>query len=266
MEYLRIIILGVVQGITEFLPISSDGHLVVADRLFGLANGEEFAKGDLLETIILHLGTLFSILVIYWRRILRLLTTDRRVIGLLIAGTVPAGVVGIVLEEYFKDWMTNPTLTGAMLLINGAVLLWINRRGDGPLAYQQLSYAQTLAIGACQAAAPLPGISRSGTTIAGGLAVGLRRDDAATFSFLLAVPAISGAVGVALLKLAKGAAISSPPGTLAVGAVVSFFVGLVSLRLLLKVLNSSRLHWFGWWCMALGSAVLVWQLSSGRLS
>lgn len=266
MDYLRIIILGAVQGVTEFLPISSDGHLVVADRLLGLASGQEMAKGDLLETIILHLGTLFSILVIYWRRILRLLTTDRRVIGLLIAGTIPAGVVGIALEEYFKDWMTDPTLTGAMLLINGGVLLWINRRGDGPLKYQQLSYAQTLAIGACQAAAPLPGISRSGTTIAGGLAVGLNRSDAATFSFLLAIPAISGAVAVALLKLAKGAAISSSPDTLALGAVVSFLVGLVSLKLLLKVLSSSRLHWFGWWCIALGSVVLVWQLSSGRLS
>ncbi|HVW37584.1 MAG TPA: undecaprenyl-diphosphate phosphatase, partial [Pirellulales bacterium] len=166
MDYLRIIILGAVQGVTEFLPISSDGHLVVADRLLGLASGQEMAQGDLLETIILHLGTLFSILVIYWRRILRLLTTDRRVIGLLIAGTIPAGVVGIVLEEFFKDSMTDPTLTGAMLLINGAILLWINRRGDGPLKYQQLSYGQTLAIGACQAAAPLPGISRSGTTIA----------------------------------------------------------------------------------------------------
>ena len=266
MEYLRIIILGVVQGVTEFLPISSDGHLVVADRLFGAACGQEMAQGDLLETIILHLGTLGSILVIYWRRILRLLTTDRRVIGLLVAGTIPAGVAGLVLEARFKDWLTNPTLTGAMLLINGAILLWINRRGDGALKYQQLSYGQTLLIGACQAAAPLPGISRSGTTIAGGLAVGLRRDDAATFSFLLAIPAISGAVTVALLKLAKGAAISSSADTLAIGAVVSFLVGLVSLKLLLKVLSSSRLNWFGWWCLALGTVVLVWQLSSGRLS
>ena len=266
MEYLRIVILGIVQGITEFLPISSDGHLVVADQLFGLAGGEKFAKASVLETIILHLGTLGSILVIYCRRILRLITTDRRVIGLLVVGTIPAGVTGIVLEEYFEDWLTDPTLTGAMLLFNGAILLWINRRGDGPLKYQELSYAQTLAIGACQAAAPLPGISRSGTTIAGGLAVGLNRDDAATFSFLLAIPAISGAVAVALLKLAKGAAISSSPDTLILGAVVSFLVGLVSLKLLLKVLSSSRLHWFGWWCLALGTVVLVWQLTSGRLS
>lgn len=262
MIYLRIVILGIVQGITEFLPISSDGHLVVADRLFGLFGGEALPKGDILETIILHLGTLLAILVIYWRRILRLLGADRRVIGLLFAGTIPAGVVGIVLEEYFSAWLTDPRLTGAMLLVNGAILLWINRRSEGPLAYQQLSYGQTLLIGACQAAAPLPGISRSGTTIAGGLAVGLRRDDAATFSFLLAIPAISGAVAVALLKLAGGAEISSPADVLAIGAVVSFFVGLVSLRLLLKVLSSGRLHWFGWWCIGLGAVVLAWQFSA----
>ena len=262
MLYLRIVILGVVQGITEFLPISSDGHLVVADRLFGLFSGEALPKGDLLETIILHLGTLLAILVIYFRRILRLLGADRRVIGLLIAGTIPAGIVGIVLEERFSDWLIDPRLTGAMLLANGVMLLWINRRSEGPLAYQQLTYAQTLLIGACQAAAPLLGISRSGTTIAGGLAVGLRRDDAATFSFLLAIPAISGAVAVALWKLARGAEISSSAGVLAVGATVSFFVGLVSLRLLLKVLSSGRLHWFGWWCIGLGAVVLAWQFSA----
>lgn len=262
MTYLRIIILGVVQGVTEFLPVSSDGHLVVADRLIGAFSRQKLPEGDVLETIILHLGTLLAILVAYWRPILRLLGADRRLIALLFVGTIPAGVVGLALKKYCSDWLTDPRLTGAMLLVNGGILLWINRRPQGTQAYQSLNYGQTLFIGSCQAAAPLPGISRSGTTIAGALAVGLRREDAATFSFLLAIPAISGAVVVALIDLARGAEISSDAPTLTVGAAVSFVVGLASLRLLLKVLNSGRLNWFGWWCIALGGVLLAWQLGA----
>ncbi len=261
MIYLRIIILGIVQGITEFLPISSDGHLVVADRLVGLFSHETLPEGDVLETIILHLGTLLAILVAYWRPIVRLLGADRRLIGLLVVGTIPAGVIGLLLKKYCDQWLTDPLLTGAMLLANGGLLLWINRQPQGTLAYQKLNYRQTLWIGTCQAAAPLPGISRSGTTIAGGLAIGLSREDAATFSFLLAVPAISGAVLVALIELARGAEISSGTETLALGAAVSFVVGLASLRLLLRVLNSGRLNWFGWWCIALGALVVGWQMA-----
>ena len=266
MVYLRIIILGIVQGITEFLPISSDGHLVVAARLLALTSGQKLPEGDVLETIILHLGTLLSILVVYWRQLLRLLGAARRLIGLLVVGTIPAGQVGKALKKYCYDWLTDPLLTGAMLLINGGILLWINRRQEGTRPYQHLTYGQALFIGTCQAAAPLPGISRSGTTIAGGLAVGLSRYDAATFSFLLAVPAISGAVLVAFIELARGAEISSGPGALALGAGVSFVVGVVSLRLLLKVLVSGRLHWFGYWCLLLGAVLLAWQLAAPTVS
>lgn len=266
MIYLRIIILGIVQGVTEFLPVSSDGHLVVADRLVGLFSRQKLPEGDVLETIILHLGTLLAILVAYWKPILRLLGADRRLIALLLVGTIPAGVVGLALKKYCSDWLTDPLLTGAMLLVNGGILLWINRQPQGEQDYQSLNYRQTLWIGTCQAAAPLPGISRSGTTIAAALAAGLRREDAATFSFLLAVPAISGAVAVALIDLARGEEISSGPGTLALGAAVSFVVGLVSLRLLLRVLNSGRLNWFGWWCIGVGAIVLAWQLAAPTVS
>jgi undecaprenyl-diphosphatase len=261
MEYLRIVILGLVQGLTEFLPISSDGHLVVAGRILAAAGGPSLDHHDVLETIILHLGTLLAIVIVYWRQIARLLGTDRRVIGLLLVGTVPAGVSGLLLKRYCEGSLTDPWLTGAMLLVNGLILFWISRRGEGRLEYRELTFRQALVIGLCQAAAPLPGISRSGTTIAGGLAVGLKRTDAATFSFLLAVPAISGAGVVALGDLYQGQTTSASSAGLAVGAAVSFLVGVVALKLFLRWLSAGRLSVFAWWCLALGMFVLCWQLA-----
>jgi undecaprenyl-diphosphatase len=270
MDYLRIVVLGIVQGITEFLPISSDGHLVVAGRVTAYLGGPSLDHDDVLETIVLHLGTLLAILVVYGRAIWRIVASDRRVIGLLVVGTLPAAIVGVLLKKYCEDWLTDPVLTGAMLPLNGFMLFWIGRRNHGQLCYTELTYRQVLWIGLCQAAAPLPGISRSGTTIAGGLAVGLKWADAATFSFLLAIPAISGAAVVALLELFQGRSTASTPAELAVGTAVSFLVGLVALRLFLHWLNSGRLNaiaWrcFGWWCLALGVVVLCWQIRAATL-
>jgi undecaprenyl-diphosphatase len=262
MEYIRIIILGVVQGITEFLPISSDGHLVVADKLVERFSTEQLTTQNLVVTIILHLGTLLAILIIYHKQVLRLLTHDRRVIGLLVVGTIPAAVVGLLLDKYLEDLMVNPLLTGCLLPLNGLILLFIDRRAPGDTTYEQLSYRQAIFIGCCQAFAPLPGISRSGTTIAGGLAVGLRRDAAATFSFLLAIPAISGAGVVGVIKLVtKGTENMPSAGVLLLGAAVSFAVGLLSLRLLLRLLREGLLDPFAYWCIALGLAVIIWQLA-----
>jgi undecaprenyl-diphosphatase len=261
MDHLRIIVLGVVQGITEFLPISSDGHLVVAGRLLALAGGPSLEHDDLLETIILHMGTLLAIFVVYWRAIGRLLGSDRRIIGLLIVGTIPAGITGLLLEKYCEEWLTNPLLTGAMLPLNGLVLFWIGCRVQGTLSYTDLTYRQALWIGLCQAAAPLPGISRSGTTIAGGLAVGLKREDAATFSFLLAIPAIAGAGCVGILKLLQGRETASTPAGLTIGAGISFLVGVGALLLFLRFLNAGRLNVFAWWCVILGAGLLCWQMA-----
>ncbi|HEY5316255.1 MAG TPA: undecaprenyl-diphosphate phosphatase, partial [Pirellulales bacterium] len=129
----------------------------------------------------------------------------------------------------------------------------------GKVDYAQMTYAQAFLIGCCQSFALLPGISRSGTTIVAGLLVGLRRDSAATFSFLLAIPAILGAATLASIKLlASGSA--EPAGPLAFGVLVSFIVGIASLKLLLRWLNQGHLAWFAWWCIPVGLAVVVWQL------
>ena len=259
MDLMLVILLSVVQGITEFLPISSDGHLLVAENC---VEGYWIHPPDAMElNIVLHVGTFFSILVIYGRRAIRLLTHDRRVLGLLVVGTLPAVVVGLPLDRWFEDWLENPLLAGCMLPLTGLILIWGSRRPVGNVAYEDLSYRNALIIGLCQATALLPGISRSGTTIVAGLAVGMRRDAAATFSFLLALPAVGGACLLRLIKIAAAGSSTTPAALLITGAAVSFVVGVFALWWLIRWLESGRLHYFAWWCIALGLGMVAWQLA-----
>lgn len=260
-DYLQAILLAVVQGVAEFLPISSSGHLVVANELLvDLGWGK---LPNLVEmSIVLHLGTLLTVLVVYWHKIWRLLGQDRRVLSRLFVGTLPAVVVGLPLHEVpaLKACLQNVLLTGCMFPVTGCLLIWAARRIPGDVGYTQMSHRQALTIGICQAIAILPGISRSGATIVAGLAVGLKRESAAAFSFLLAIPAIAGAAILELKDLLLGGTVSSPSGPLIVGAATSFVVGLGALWVLLRWLNRGRLQPFAWWCIPLGVAVVSWQL------
>lgn len=261
----QVVVLAVVQGVAEFLPISSDGHLVViAPLLFG---GSSTPPEMMDLTIVLHMGTLGSILVYYRRHIARLLGEDRRVVPLLVLGTLPAIalVLGskLLLSDRFEQILASPLLAGFMLPVTGAVLLWSLHRRPGDREYRELTWHDSLLIGICQAAAILPGLSRSGSTIASGLGLGLTRPAAATYSFLLAIPALTGAgVYEAFSMLKDQEPLSTPPGHLLAGACVSFVVGLASIALLERLLLRGQLRWFGWYCIALGIAVLVWQALS----
>ena len=260
MTLLEILILAVVQGVTEFLPISSSGHLVIVESVLGLE------KNLLDVNIVLHAGTLLSILVFFWHRIWRLLGEDRRAVGLILVGTIPVVLVGFPLKMYGESLLESPLVAGALLPVTGLILIWASRRPIGTREYPDMSYRAALGIGLFQAIAPLPGISRSGTTIAGGLAMGLRRESAATFAFLLGIPAIGGAVLLTLIKMVRdtpttGAA-ATPWAILAVGFVVSFVVGLLALWWLLRWLERGRLQWFAYWCITVGIAVVVWQLAT----
>ncbi|MBN1909253.1 MAG: undecaprenyl-diphosphate phosphatase [Pirellulales bacterium] len=257
MMLLEILFLAVVQGITEFLPVSSSGHLVVLTSLFN-QYGHPIPESLTVE-IILHLGTLGAVLVFYWRRIWQLLGEDRRVIGLLIVGTLPAAVVGPLLKKYGIDALENPVVAGLMFFVTAGLLLWTRRHQSGEMTCREMTYKQALLIGVFQAFAILPGVSRSGSTIVAGLGVGLRRDEAAAFSFLLAIPAIGGAGLLDILKLMKEPTHAVPIANLVLGAVVSFVVGLAALAWLVRWLQHGRLYYFAWWLLILGPAVLVWQ-------
>lgn len=254
----QIIVLAVLQGLTEFLPISSDGHLAIGAAIFeqlGHPLPEVHAT-----TIALHVGTLVAILVFFRQRFVALLKDDRRVIGLIVVGTVPAVIFGVLAKLFLEDYLTNPVLTGLMLPLTGVALLWGARHQDGTAISRELTYFQALIIGLCQAFALLPGISRSGMTIASGLAVGLRRDEAATFSFLLGTPAIAGAAVLeALLHLLKSPQSSEPVSYMLLGILVSFVVGLLALQWLIRWLREGVIHYFAWWVIPLGIGVLIWQ-------
>ena len=260
-------LLAVVQGVAEFLPISSSGHIVILAELLAEGDASQFDVSSL--NIVLHLGTLASILVVYWRRVMRLLGEDRRLVGLLAAGTVPAVAIGLPLKKWAPEVVSefvleSPLVAGFMLLATGGLLLWIHGKRDGKRGLSELTFADAVAIGFSQAAAILPGLSRSGSTITCGLARDLRPEAAATFSFLLAIPVIAGA-GLLEIKdqwelLQSGQPNAIPAAHLCCGAATSFAVGLAALWWLLKWLESGRLAWFAGWCIPAGVLVIVWRL------
>ncbi|GAA4429583.1 undecaprenyl-diphosphate phosphatase [Bremerella cremea] len=255
----QIIVLAIVQGVAEFLPISSTGHLVVLATLLD-ADADHFDLVGL--NIVLHAGTLGSILVVYRQQLYEALTKDRRLLFLLVVATIPAVIAALVLKATDTDsLLESPLVAGICLLVTGTILLLSQRLPQTKQTYEQTSWSQAWWIGCAQALAILPGISRSGSTICSGQALGLSREGAATFSFLMAVPAILGAI---TLQVAKSIgdwddASRTPAWLLLLGAAISFVVGWFSLVLLIKVVQRGRLHWFAWWCFAVGLFVIAWQ-------
>jgi len=255
----QVLILAVVQGITEFLPVSSDGHLALFKPLLW-GTGEPPPSLDL--TIVLHLGTLGSILVYFRRRIISLLGEDRRVLLSIAIGTAPLVIVVLIckllLDAVFEPLLENTLLCGCLLPVTGLALIWAQHQARGKRDYRELTWTDSLLIGTAQAAAILPGLSRSGSTIAAELLLGMSRPAAATYSFLLAIPALAGAGAYAGLKMVRHPEhLSTSPTNFAVGAVVSFTVGLAAVALVQRVIERGKLHYFGWYCILLGIVVLA---------
>ena len=254
----EILVLAVVQGVTEFLPVSSDGHLVIVSHWMQQRGSKPPEVGDLI--IVLHVGTLFSILAFYHQRIWRLLTTERRVLWMLALATIPAVIVGLPIKKLCEHILENVWLAGAMFPVTGAALLFLSHRKPGTVEYPQIKGWQAFWIGVSQAAAILPGLSRSGSTIATGVGVGLTRNSAAAFSFLMAIPVIAGAGLLQALDFLEKPQPSTPLPHLFLGAIVSFLVGLVTLWILNRWLERGRLQIFALYCILLGMAVLGWQV------
>lgn len=249
----ELLLLSVVQGVAEFLPISSSGHLVVFESWLGISSD----VSDL--NIVLHAGTLVAILVVYRRRIFEILTKDRRLLGLVIVGTVPAVIVGLGVKLFLETWLESPLIAGFCLPLTGLMLFWCDRHNSGEVLCGQLSWKAALGIGCAQAVAVLPGISRSGATIAAGLGAGLNRAEAAAYSFLLVIPALSGAAVLELVSVIGGEPLQTPIIMLGTGALVAAVVGFLSLFGLLKILKQGKLRLFGVWCLLFGVVTLIWQ-------
>ena len=258
MQLIDLIILGIVQGLTEFLPVSSSGHLLVVDTLFRDL-GSKLSADTLTLNIVLHLGTLGAILVVYRRRIMKLLTEDRRIVPLLIVGTIPTVLIGFGLKSLCEEVFETPMVAGWMFLVTGIMLLRSSKL-QGETSCRDLSYGKAVFIGFVQGFAVLPGISRSGATIVAGLFCGLKRDEAAAFSFLLAIPAIGGAGLLDCIDLIKDGSESSDLMLLGFGALISFVVGIAALVWLLKWLEGGRLQYFAYWLFFIGPVVIIWRL------
>ncbi|MCA9061876.1 MAG: undecaprenyl-diphosphate phosphatase [Planctomycetaceae bacterium] len=260
MSIVDAIILGIVQGIAEFLPVSSSGHLVIANHL--LADGNAVPDESPTMTVALHFGTLLSIAVVYWRDLWEL-RREFRTMAMIVIATIPVGVTGLVFKDRIEELMTLPLPVGFALIATAAVLFVSQRLQKETASISQLSWWSAWFIGLFQAVAILPGISRSGSTIAGGLFCGLKRNESTRFSFLIAIPAIGGATVVKARDLLGGetAFNSAEVLPLLTGTLVSFFVGLLALRFLIRIVSANRLHWFAAYCLIVGTGTVIWQLT-----
>jgi undecaprenyl-diphosphatase len=260
------IALGVLQGLTEFLPVSSSGHLALVEHFAGIES-----PGVTFEVFV-HFGTALAVIVFFRKRIASILGAICRVVvrreydrdearlGLhLLVGTVPAGAVGALFGSRVEAAFRSPALVSACLLLTGGVL-WVTRRLQ-PGRKARGSLRDAVLIGAAQAAAVFPGVSRSGATVSAGLGLGLEREAAAEFAFLLAVPVILGATAVSL-RDALGS--HSLPGAAAVaGTAAAFLAALPAIRILLRAVTVGRLHLFSYYCWIAGFVGLVLTAARG---
>ena len=266
MDLLEALVLGIIQGITEWLPVSSSGHLVIGQELLGLPAGE-----NLLFDLMVHMGTVLAVCTYFrkelWRICAALLSrrekrdeqlTQLRLLGFMILlGTVPIAITGLIFSDSVDEAFTIE-LVGAALMVNAVVLVVAERVGIRA-GKRSVRAVDALVIGIFQAIAVLPGISRSGFTISGGMFRGVERETAATFAFLLSVPALLGAFVYGVYALDEQ---SADLPILFAGAASAFVVGLLSIDYLLKAVRSGKLWVFGAYCLLLGTAVIAYTALS----
>lgn len=274
-EFIEVMLLAVIQGIAEFLPISSSGHLVVLGKLFERWLGDPAAdpKENIVLNLTLHVGTLAAILVVYrkdlwgiWRR--------PKLCAAIVLATIPAAAAGVALKKFIEPTFKMPLVVACGWLVTAGLLWYLPRLGHGQRPLEELTFVDAIKIGCFQAvSAVFRGVSRSGSTIAGGLFSGLSREAAAAFSFLIAIPVIAGAALLELLPLlkayfrgtasaAEGASVllgGYSPAALLLGAVTSFVVGLISLRWLLRIITRRGLDGFVYYVLAASMLTFLWQ-------
>lgn len=251
-DFLQAVILGVLQGITEWLPISSSGHLVVAQQAFGL-------QVPVLFDVVLHLGTLLVVFLVFYRDIWGILkalgrgdfkSPEGRLFLFIVAGSIPTAIIGFAFHNVLISFFTNLMVVGTALLATGCVL--IATRWASPA--RGMDYKRSVLVGIAQGIAIIPGMSRSGLTIGSGLLAGVKREAAVRFSFLLSIPAVLGALAFEAGDLALTAGYAFP---MAAGFIVSVLVGYVFLRLLIRLVMQKRFHWFAVYCWAAGAVILA---------
>lgn len=247
------VLLGLVQGLTEFLPVSSSGHLVIGQALLGI-------NSDMLSfDIFVHVGTLVAVFVAFWDDIAALLKRPFcRFTALIIIACIPAGLMGVLLDDLFAALFQSVTAVALALIVTG-LLLVISDRFHGEKTIAELRFSEALVIGFFQGCAITPGLSRSGSTIFGALLCGLKRSEAAKFSFIVSIPVILGAA------LKQGYDMTGAGGmviewTYFLGAAVAAACGYIAIRIFLRLLEKKSLRWFAYYVWLLAAAVLISRL------
>lgn len=251
------ILLGILQGLTEFLPVSSSGHLVIAQALLGIE------APMLTFDVFVHVGTLAAVFVAFWGDIKALLRHPLcKTTALLVIGTIPAGLMGLFLGDFFESMFSSLSAV-AMALIFTGLLLRASDGLNGTRRLEEMEYSGALIVGLFQGIAIMPGLSRSGSTIFGSLLTGLRRDEAARFSFLLSIPIILAAAAKQLLDLSGKAGGMELQWTYFLGAAVAGICGYAAIRVFLRLLGKRRLHYFSYYCWGLAALVIISQFLRG---
>ncbi len=262
MDILKAILLGIVQGLTEFLPISSSAHLVLTEYVL------KIRLESIRFEVFLHLGTFFSVVIIFRQQIWKLIRSLRgifkkedseseeylKLLGLLLVGTVPASVIGLCFNEYVEKAFSSPAIASSMLILTG-VFLWFTQFTR--VKKDKLNFGDAILVGVAQAFALLPGISRAGFTIGTGLFRGVKGEKSAEFSFLLSLPVI---LGASILKLKETLDENPNSGEIVfyiVGGFVAFVFGYIAIKFLLGVLKKGKFQNFAYYCLGLGILSLI---------
>lgn len=272
MNIIDAIFLGILQGLTEFLPVSSSGHLVIAQHFMGIS------EGNLALNVLLHLGTLVAIVIVYFKSVANMIveffsmirdlfkerclcvykSKYRKYIILIIMASVPTAIIGLRFESMFEELFSSIQVVAVTLIITGILLVLGEKMGKNNTdPIEKLSLKQGFLVGLFQSMAITPGISRSGSTIVGGLFNGLKKEEATEFSFLISIPAVLGAVvlkGKDILSLD-----SSGMEVTALGAsfLASVIFGVLAIKLLVKLVRNGKLHYFSYYCWAVSAALLI---------
>lgn len=266
MNWWQAIVLGIVQGLSEFLPVSSSGHLAIGREILGIQ-----ASGDLSFEIIVHAATVLATLVVFWKPIAGLLrglfkfrlNDETDYVLKILVSMIPILIVGLLFKDFVEEMFSSLAVVGVCLIVT-ALLLCASDFAEGAVARKArparngISYWQAFAVGVGQAFAVLPGLSRSGTTIATGLICGVRRDVMAQFSFLMVLVPI---LGEAFLDLVGGGMAASSAGAvpLLLGFASAFVSGLFACKVMIALVRKAKLRWFALYCAIAGIAVLIWM-------
>lgn len=253
MSFIQVIIIAIIEGLTEFLPVSSTGHMILAQAVLGVQS-DEFVK---MFTVCIQFGAILSVLVIYWKRFLQ----SWGFYWKLLTAFVPAAVLGLLFSDYIDELLETPLIIAIVLVIGGIFMLFVDKLFNKPAQDQTITYRKSFLIGLCQCVAMIPGVSRSMATIVGGMGQKLSRKTAAEFSFFLAVPTMAAASGYKLLKLFLDPAgkelLSNNLGLLVWGNLIAFIVAILAIKFFISFLTKYGFKAFGYYRIVAGILMIV---------